>query len=104
MSWTGRNEVPWFIQPRAEEAEERPHGGCSSSQGVNVTATGPEGMAWGCIRGGSVWGLGKGSSPEGGGHGTGCPGQWAQSHAAGVQGAFGQGSQTYGLDFGWWCV
>ena len=78
MSWTGRNEVPWFIQPRAEEAEERPHGGCSSSQGVNVTATGPEGMAWGCIRGGSVWGLGKGSSPEGGGHGTGCPGQWAQ--------------------------
>jgi len=25
-------EVPWFVQARAEEAEERPHGGCSSSQ------------------------------------------------------------------------
>ena len=43
----------------------------SSSQGGSadlcslVTVTGPEGMAWSCIRGGSSWGLGEGSSPEG---------------------------------------
>lgn len=32
-----------------------------------VTATGPKGTAWSCVRGGSGWGLGKGkgSSPEG---------------------------------------
>ena len=39
------------------------------------------------------WGLGTGSELEAGGHGMGCPGQWAQPQAAGVQGAFGQHSQ-----------
>lgn len=34
-----------------------------------VPATGPEGMAWSCVRGGSRWALGKGFSPDGGGHG-----------------------------------
>ena len=29
-----------------------------------MTATGPEGMAWGCV--GGEWGLGKDSSPESG--------------------------------------
>jgi len=41
--------------------EGRPHGSCSSSQGVEVErrallpviVTGPEGMAWSCVRGGS---------------------------------------------------
>jgi len=35
------------------------------------TGTGPEGMAWSCVRGGAAGGLGKCSSPESGGHGTG---------------------------------
>ena len=43
-------------------------------------------------------GLGTGSVPEGSGHGTGCPGQWAWPQAARVQ-AFGQCSQTQGLNF-----
>ena len=30
----GVPEVPWFVQPRAEEAEGMPYGGCSSSQGA----------------------------------------------------------------------
>ena len=34
-----------------------------------VAATGPEGMAWSCVGGGSRWALGKVFSPEGGGHG-----------------------------------
>jgi len=29
-----------------------------------VTAMGPEGMAWSCVRGGSGWVVGKSSSPE----------------------------------------
>ena len=77
-------EVLEFVQHRAGQAEGRPHGGCSSSQGVEgsavlcslVTATGPEGTAWRCVRGGLGGGLGKESAAEGGGHGTGCPGQW----------------------------
>lgn len=44
-------------------------------------------------------GLGKGSSAEGDGLGTGCPRQWAQPQANGVQGAFGQHFQTQGLSF-----
>jgi len=47
-------EVPWLVQRKAEQAEGKCHGGCSSSQGVEgqcwglfcVTATGPEGTAW----------------------------------------------------------
>ena len=35
-----------------------------------VAATGPEGMAWSCVGGGSRWALGKVFSPKGGGHGT----------------------------------
>ena len=50
------------------------------------------------------WGLGTGCASEGGGHGTGCTGQWAQPRGNGDQGAFGQRSQTLGLDFGWCCV
>jgi len=29
----GAAEVPWFVQSRAEQAEGRPQGGCSSSRG-----------------------------------------------------------------------
>ena len=43
--------VPGFAQPRAEQAEERPRGGCGSSKGAEgsaefrslVTGAGPEG-------------------------------------------------------------
>jgi len=63
-------------------AERRPHGGCSSSQGVEgstelcaVTATGPAGTAWSCAGGGS--GVRERLCPRGHGHGTACPGQWA---------------------------
>ena len=45
------------------------------------------------------WGWGKGSAPEGGGQRTACPGQWARPRAAGVQGGFGQHSQTHSLNF-----
>ena len=69
-----------------------------------MTATGPEGTAWSCVRGEADWVSGKGSSPEGGGHGTGCPGQQAWPQATGVQGTFQQRSQTKGLNFGWYCV
>ena len=66
----------------------------SSSQGESgssteicslVTVTGPEGMAWSYVRGGSGWVWGKGSSPEGAGHGTDSPRPWARPQAAGVQ-------------------
>jgi len=81
--------VPGFVQPRAEQAEGRPHGGLqlphegSGGAGAELcslgTATGPEGTAWSWDRGGSGWGLGKGSAPRGwSGTGTGSPGQWAQ--------------------------
>mgnify|MGYP001859384664 FL=1 len=53
---------------------------------------------------GSGWMLGKGSSPEGGGHGTVSSGQQSRPQAAGVPEAFGQCSQTQGLNFGWSCV
>ena len=42
------------------------------------------------------WGSGKGSAPEDSGHGTGCPGSPLQ--AVRVQEAFGQCSQTQGLN------
>lgn len=48
------------------------------------------------------WGLGKGSAPEGSRHGTDYPGQWLWPWADGVQGEFGQCSQTIG--FGFWVV
>lgn len=35
------------------------------------------------------------------GPGSGCPGQWAQSQAAGIQGSFEQHFQTQGLILGW---
>ena len=44
-----------------------------------MTATGAEGMAWSCVRGGAAGGLRTGSAPEGGGHGIGCPGLWPWS-------------------------
>ena len=34
----GAAEVPGCAQPRAEQAEGRPHGGCSSSQGAEGSA------------------------------------------------------------------
>ena len=46
-------ELPWFVQPRAEEAEGRPHGSLQ-----------PKETMWSCDREGSAWALGKGSSPE----------------------------------------
>ena len=50
----------------------------------SVTETGPEAMAWNCIREGSGWMLGKSPSLEGSGHGTGSPGQWSSPQVAGV--------------------
>lgn len=84
-------EGPGFIQSRAEEAEGRPHGSCSSSQRAEGqchplrTAIEPEGTA---EEGQWAW--------------NSSPGQWAQPQA--VQGVFEQHSQTQGLDFGWCCV
>lgn len=81
-------EGPGFIQSRAEEAEGRPHGSCSSSQRAEGqchplrTAIEPEGTA---EEGQWAW--------------NSSPGQWAQPQA--VQGVFEQHSQTQGLDFGW---
>ena len=77
----GVAEVPGFVQFRAEELVGGLMEACSSSQGAKgqrwallcVTATGPEGTAWSCVRGGR-WGWGKGSAPHGGGHGTGAQG------------------------------
>jgi len=69
-----------------------------------MAAAAPKRTARSCIRVRLGWVLGKGSSPEGSGHGTGCPGQWSWPEAARVQGALGQGSQTQGLNFGWFCV
>jgi len=61
-----------------------------------VTVTGPKRTAWSCITRGSGWGLAKGSSPEG---------WWAWNRllravgtapSVGVQGVYGQRSQTLG--------
>lgn len=78
----GTVEVPWFVPHKKYKAEERKGlvTACSCPQGEQkgstdpdpctlVTATGPEGMAQICFRGGSGWITGKGPSPEGGGHG-----------------------------------
>ena len=42
----GAAEVPWFVQPRAEEVEGRPHDSLQATHNLCslVTATGPEGM------------------------------------------------------------
>ena len=69
-----------------------PHRGVEGQQ--LSTATGPEGMAWSCVRGGSGSGSGKGSALEGSGHGTGCPGQWARPQIDGTLEAFRHLSQT----------
>jgi len=61
-------------------------------------------MAWSCVRGGTAGGERKGLHQRmvgmeqavlGGGHGP---------RAAGVQGVFGQHSQTSNLNVGWCCV
>ena len=66
-----------------------------------MTATGPEGTAWSCDWGGAAGGWGQGPhqravgmerAAQGSGHGPEC------------FGAFGQCSQTQGLDFGWCCI
>ena len=63
-----------------------------------MTATGPEGTAWSCVRGGAGGGegqvvhqraVGTERAAQGSGHGP----------SAGVQGAFGQRSDT-GFEFG----
>jgi len=59
-----------------------------------VTATGLKETAWSSVREGSGWRLGRHSS-ESGRHGTGFPGQWAQTKEA-----LRQLSQTYSLVFG----
>jgi len=102
-------EVSVYAQPRAEEAEGRPHGGLHSLTGSTelcslLTATGPEGMAWSCQGRGS-WELGISCAPEGGGHGTGCPGLWARPWVL----EFKERPDTaldkpQGVDFGWSCV
>ena len=56
-----------FVGPRAEQAEGRPHGGCSSSQGAEGSAelcslgtvAVPEGTAQSCVRGGTGGGQGR---------------------------------------------
>jgi len=53
-----------------------------------LTATGPEGTAWSCVRGRSSWVSGKGSSSDGDGHQTGFPGHQSLPQAARVQGVF----------------
>ena len=86
-----------WLSPEQRSHEGRPHGGCSSSQAVEgqrwALLSGDSNRAWGngmeLCQGRGSWGLGKGSAPEGSGHGTGCPGQWARSLSARVQGAFG---------------
>lgn len=55
-----------------------------------MIVTGPEVMAWSCVRRQSGWGLGKGTSSECGGHGTGCPGHWVWPQVSGVPEASGQ--------------
>ena len=111
----GAVEVPWLVQPRAEQAEGRPHGGLqlphegSGGAGAELcslgTATGPEGTAWSWDRGGSGWVLGKGSAPRGGralGQAPQGSGQGTESDR--IQEAFGQHSQAFGLILGWSCM
>ena len=73
-------------------AEEKPDGGCSPSRGerrgsaelCSVWQRQGRGNGMELCQGRGSWGLGTGSAPDDGGHGTGCPGQWAQSWAASV--------------------
>ena len=103
-------EVPEHAQPTVGEAEGRPHGGCSSSQGVeeqcwallSVTVIGPEGTAWHCVKGGAAGGEGKGLHQRV--VGADCPGQWAWPQDAGIQEPFGKYPQKCSLNFGWSCV
>lgn len=81
--------APWLLRGEEQRgglmAAADPHREWrSSAELCSVTASGPEGMAWICIRGGPGWVLGKGSGPESGGHETGSSGQWAQPQAARV--------------------
>lgn len=62
------------------------------------------GNGMGLCKGRGSWKLGNGSSPESWGHGTGCPGQWVQPQADGVQGVSGHCSQIRGLNFEWCCM
>lgn len=70
----GAAEVPWFAQPREEEAEGRPYGGlqllteqrCSTEIFCLAIVAGPEETAWNNGRGESGWILGKDSSSEDG--------------------------------------
>ena len=92
----GAAEVPGCAQPRAEElngdfmtaaAPHREQRAALSSAFCDSDRARGDGVE--LCQGRGSWGLGKGSAPEGSGHGTGCPGQWARSLSARVQGAFG---------------
>ena len=50
---------------------------------LSVVATGPEGMAWSCVRGRTA-GVRERVCTKGGEHGTGCTGQWAWPQIARV--------------------
>ena len=58
----GAAEAPWSAQPRAEEAERRPHGclqlltGSGEAALTSTLVTGPKGTAWNYVRGGSGMG------------------------------------------------
>jgi len=66
--------------------EGRPHGGCSSSQGVegqhcaltSGDSNWTQGNGMELCQGRGSWGLGKGPAPEGGWQGADCSGQWAR--------------------------
>ena len=96
-----------FVQPREDKAEKSPLGSLpllhEGSRGADahlcslVTVTGPEGMAWSCVRGGSgcfsLRGcLGMEQVSKGSGHGT---------ELTEVQEAPGQRSQSYYLISEW---
>jgi len=60
-----------------------------------VTATGPEGRAWSCVRGWAAGGQGQGLHQRV--VGTEQPAQGSGYRGAGDQGVFGQHTQTQGL-------
>jgi len=64
-----------------------------------VTATGPDGTAWSCVRGGAAGGEGKGLHQRAVGMEQPAQGS-GMAPNAGAQGAFGQCSQTLGLNLG----
>ena len=68
-----------------------------------MTATGPEGTAWSCVRGGAAGGEEKGLHQRVVGMEK-LPRAAGMAPSTGAQGEFRQCFQTLGLDFGWSCV